>query len=243
MSNSFKEVPASERIIVALDCDFDRACQLADILSGKASWVKVGMTLYYAAGPSVVAMLKEHGFKVFLDLKFHDIPHQVEGAAYAAAESGADMLTAHAIGGPDMMRAALQGAEAGAADIGTDMPSLLGITVLTSIDADTLALTGVSRPLQEQVLSLAQLACTAGATGVVASPQEASALRDALGSEALIVTPGVRPRHSAHDDQSRVAAPAQAFSNGASHIVIGRPIIQADDPMAAFDEIAAEILL
>lgn len=242
LNPNFHSLPLRDRIIVALDCNAAwEAIVMADALVGKASWVKVGMTLYYAEGPAIIQMFKRRGFKVFLDLKFHDIPHQIEGAARSAAVSGADMITMHTVGGLAMMQAAQRGAVAGAADIGAATPATLGITVLTSMDAEALESTGVTRPLRDQVLAMATLAREAGISGVVASPQEASALRELLGPDALIVTPGVRPAGSALGDQSRVATPAQAFANGASHIVIGRPITQADDPAAAFDAIAAEL--
>ena len=218
---NFEMLPESERIIVALDCGADEALALAHALKGKASWLKVGMTLYYQEGPSIVKALKDLGFNVFLDLKFHDIPHQVYGAAASAARSGADMITMHAIGGLEMMRAAIDGLiEAELPDVVT-----LGITVLTSMSEEDLALT------------LAEQAQTAGLSGVVASPQEAAMLREALGSSAYIVTPGVRPAGSSTDDQSRIATPRQAFDNGASHLVIGRPITAAPDPALAFDNI------
>lgn len=241
MLSNFSEIPAKDRVIVALDCSADEAIELAEKLSGKATWMKVGMTLYYAEGPSIVAALKERGFKVFLDLKFHDIPHQIEGAAAAATESGADMLTMHAVGSVPMMQAAQRGAEAAAAKIGGEVPITLGITVLTSMNEKTLASTGVERPVAEQVLAMAQLTKEAGISGVVASPQEASLLREALGPDAYIVTPGVRPAGAALGDQSRVATPSKAFADGASHIVVGRPITQAEDPVAAFEAIAAEL--
>ena len=241
MLNPFEETPARERVIVALDCGKDEALRLADALGGKAAWVKVGMTLFYAEGPAIVRALKERGFKVFLDLKFHDIPHQVEGAAHAAALSGADMLTMHAAGGVPMMEAARRGAERAAAETGDAVPVTLGITVLTSMDAETLAATGVARPLAEQVEALAAQTRRAGISGVVASPHEAARLRAALGPDAYIVTPGVRPAGAEAGDQSRVATPAFAFGNGASHIVVGRPVTQAADPVAAFEAIAAEL--
>ena len=217
---NFETLPESERIIVALDCGADEALALAHALKGKASWLKVGMTLYYQEGPSIVKALKDLGFNVFLDLKFHDIPHQVYGAAASAARSGADMITMHAIGGLEMMRAAIDGL------IEAELP-----------DVVTLGLTGVTRSVAEQVRTLAEQAQTAGLSGVVASPQEAAMLREALGSSAYIVTPGVRPAGSSTDDQSRIATPRQAFDNGASHLVIGRPITAAPDPALAFDNI------
>lgn len=239
MLNSFENIPARDRVIVALDCGIEEAFDLADALQGKAAWMKVGMTLFYANGPAIVYALKERGFKVFLDLKFHDIPHQVEGAAYAAAGSGADMLTMHTVGGVDMMQAAQKGAERAAAEYGREMSATLGITVLTSMNDAALAETGVSRAMTDQVVVLAEQAKRAGISGVVASPHEAARLRDILGEHAYIVTPGVRPTGADKGDQSRVATPAEAFAAGASHIVIGRPITLADDPASAFDDIIA----
>ena len=237
MLSDFRQLPKDERIIVAFDCDKARALELADQLAGAAKWVKIGMTLYYAEGPSIIQEMKNRGFKVFLDLKFHDIPHQVRGAARSAAATGADMLTMHAVGGLAMMQAGHEGALEG----NPCEPVTLGITVLTSMDAETLAATGVVRPVEEQVVSLAKQAREAGLTGVVASPREAAMLREALGPEAYIVTPGVRPAGSDIGDQSRVATPAQAFENGASHLVIGRPITGAENPRAAFEAIVADL--
>ena len=235
----FNSIDRKDRIIVALDCDRSRALELADMLSGKASWLKVGMNLFYQEGPYFISALQKRGFKVFLDLKFHDIPHQVKGAAKAAAEAGADMVTMHAVGGVKMMQAAKEGlAEARWTP---EEPISLGITVLTSMSAEDLSATGVQRPVVEQVAELARQAKQAGLSGVVASPQEAAMLREILGPEAYIVTPGVRPAGSSLGDQSRVATPHQAFENGASHIVIGRPITESADPAAAFEAIAKEL--
>lgn len=236
MLAAYESIPRADRVIVALDCDRATALSLAKSLQGKAKWLKVGMTLYYAEGPSIVEILKLLGFKVFLDLKFHDIPHQVRGAAASAVEAGADMVTMHAVGGIPMMKAAQAAVDESGCDAAT-----LAITVLTSMDDETLAQTGVARPMVDQVKTLAQCASEAGLSGVVASPQEASMLREVLGPDAFIVTPGVRPVGADKGDQSRIATPKQAFDNGASHIVVGRPITQADDPAAAFEAIAAEL--
>ena len=214
MLTTFSDIPERDRVIVALDCDIEEAFELADKLQGKATWMKIGMTLFYANGPAV---------------------------AYSAAASGADMMTMHTIGGVAMMSAAQKGAERAAAEYGFDVPITLGITVLTSMSQAALADTGVTRPMSEQVNVLAEQAKRSGISGVVASPQEAAMLSEVLGPEGYIVTPGVRPAGSALGDQSRVATPKQAFENGASHIVIGRPITQAVDPAAAFDAIVAEL--
>lgn len=236
MLAAYESTPRADRVIVALDCDRQTALDLAKKLQGKAKWLKVGMTLYYAEGPQIVEIFKLLGFKVFLDLKFHDIPHQVQGAAASAVEAGADMITMHAVGGIPMMQAA----QAAVDESGTEADTL-AITVLTSMNEETLAQTGVSRGVGEQVKALAACAQEAGLSGVVASPQEAAMLRELLGPDALIVTPGVRPVGAALGDQSRVATPKAAFDAGASHIVVGRPITQADDPAAAFDAIAANL--
>lgn len=236
MLAAYESTPRADRVIVALDCDRQTALDLAKKLQGKAKWLKVGMTLYYAEGPQIVEIFKLLGFKVFLDLKFHDIPHQVQGAAASAVEAGADMITMHAVGGIPMMQAA----QAAVDESGTEADTL-AITVLTSMNEETLAQTGVSRGIGEQVKALAACAQEAGLSGVVASPQEAAMLRELLGPDALIVTPGVRPVGAALGDQSRVATPKTAFDAGASHIVVGRPITQADDPAAAFDAIAADL--
>lgn len=241
MSKGLENLTPRERVIVALDCGEEKALALADALQGKATWLKVGMTLYYATGPDIIYELKRRGFKVFLDLKFHDIPAQVRGAAKAAVENGADMVTCHTVGGAEMMQAVATGASEAVRDYGLDAPATLGVTVLTSMDAAALAATGVVRPLDEQVLTLAQQARDAGLTGVVASPREAKELRALLGPEAYIVTPGVRPAGASLDDQKRVATPREAIDNGASHIVVGRPVTQADDPVAAFEAIVAEL--
>lgn len=236
MLAAYESTPRADRVIVALDCDRQTALDLAKKLQGKAKWLKVGMTLYYAEGPQIVEIFKLLGFKVFLDLKFHDIPHQVQGAAASAVEAGADMITMHAVGGIPMMQAA----QAAVDESGTEADTL-AITVLTSMNEETLAQTGVSRGIGEQVKALAACAQEAGLSGVVASPQEAAMLRELLGPDALIVTPGVRPVGAALGDQSRVATPKAAFDAGASHIVVGRPITQADDPAAAFDAVAADL--
>ncbi len=241
MVSVFDNIPPEERIIVALDCSREEAMELADKLRGRARWVKIGMTLYYACGPSIVAAFKQRGFKVFLDLKLHDIPFQIRGAAHSAALTGADMLTMHTLGGVDMLAQGQEGVVEAARERGGDAAVTLGITVLTSMDEKALNDIGIDRAPADQVALLAGVAQKAGISGVVASPQEASMLREKLGPRAYIVTPGVRPAGSDAGDQSRIATPAMAFENGASHIVIGRPVTKAEDPAAAFDAIVASI--
>lgn len=249
----------SDRVIVALDCPLEEARTLARRLKGHARWLKVGMTLYYATGPAIVQEFKEMGYKVFVDLKLYDIPHQVRGAAASLVHAGADMFTIHGSGGLAMLQAAAEGVEEafaerckeyqerledGSSDLPADTasgipkkPITLAITILTSMDEDVLEQVGVTRPLSEQVTALAKLAQEAGLSGVVASPQEAEALRELLGPEAVIVTPGVRPAGASVNDQSRTATPEQAIAAGASHLVIGRPITAAPGPLAAFTDI------
>lgn len=241
MLSSFADESRRERVIIALDCEADKAISIAYELAGEASWVKIGMTLYYAYGSDLIKMLKERGYKVFLDLKFHDIPHQVEGAARSAAQTGADMLTMHSVGGVSMMKAGQKGAAIGAQSEGHEAPATLAITVLTSMNQENLSQVGIERPVEEQVLAMASLAKESGLSGVVASPMEAAMLRRELGQDAYIVTPGVRPKGSAIGDQSRIATPKEAFDAGASHIVVGRPITDADDPVDAFMKIVSEL--
>ncbi len=231
-----------DRIIVALDQpNLEAALACARGLVGRARWVKVGMTLFYAAGPEAVAAMRGLGFEVFVDLKLHDIPHQVEGAAASLGSLGAGMLTVHASGGADMMEAAVRGAAAGASAAGTRRTMVIAVTVLTSMDAETLVSVGVADSLADQAAGLAALARTAGVDGVVCSPREAAEMRALLGPGALVVTPGVRPAGAETGDQARTATPAAAFAAGASHLVIGRPITGADDPAAAFDAIVDDV--
>ncbi|MGI6221527.1 MAG: orotidine-5'-phosphate decarboxylase [Coriobacteriales bacterium] len=241
MSEFASTLAPEDRVIVALDCGLEDALALADRLEGRARWMKVGMTLFYQEGPRAVAAFKERGFNVFCDLKLNDIPHQVRGAARSIALTGADMITVHASGGSDMMRAAVEGVEGACAEMGREaMPAVIAVTVLTSMDDATLRSIGVDDAPARQVQRLATLAMDAGVAGVVASPMEAPLLRPIVGT-GLIVTPGVRPAGSAAGDQSRITTPAQALANGSTHIVVGRPITQAPDPVAAFDAIVEEL--
>ncbi|WP_102337556.1 orotidine-5'-phosphate decarboxylase [Collinsella provencensis] len=235
------ESDARDRIIVAIDCDRDRAMELADALEGHAQWLKVGMTLFYAEGPQIVQAFKERGFKVFLDLKFHDIPHQVRGAARSAALAGADLMSVHGLGSGAMLAACREGAEQ-AAEVRGDRPNLVAITVLTSMNQDALAEIGVTDAVADEAARLARLAQDNGIDGIVCSPMEAESMRTLLGPDAWIVTPGVRPAGAALGDQSRVATPAQAIERGASHIVVGRPITGADDPVVAYEAIVSELV-
>lgn len=228
-------------VIVALDLPRGEALELADSLRGRVRWLKVGMTLFYAEGPEIVARLREKGFDVFVDLKLHDIPHQVAGAAAEVARAGAAMLTVHASGGSAMMRAAIESSRRAAEEVGLPAPCVLAVTVLTSTDVAGLAEIGIERPALQQVRLLANLAHRAGVDGVVCSPWEAAEMRELLGENALVVTPGVRPQWSEVGDQARIATPAAALAAGASHLVIGRPITAAPVPAEAVSRILSEI--
>jgi orotidine-5'-phosphate decarboxylase len=227
----------TDRLIVALDLpSATAALELVDELQGVCRWFKVGMELYYAAGNAIVTRLRDRGFEVFLDLKLHDIPNTVAGAVRSVSSTGASLLTLHASGGEKMMRAAVQAASR------PDSPQLLAVTVLTSMDASDLSATGVPDSPENQVVRLARLARNAGVAGLVCSPQEVTAVRQAVGPEALLVVPGVRPAGTAGaDDQARIATPSQAIAAGASMLVVGRPITQAPDPGRAAAAILAEI--
>jgi orotidine-5'-phosphate decarboxylase len=226
------------RIIVALDLpDAARALEMARALQGHVNWVKVGMTLYYAEGPQIVRDLRALGFKVFVDLKLNDIPHQVRGACRTLVRHGVDMITVHASGGRAMLEAAAEEVAASAVRFRVPKPALVAVTVLTSLGDDALAEIGCTRTAAEQVRALATLAREAGCDGVVCSPAEAAAMRELLGADAYVVTPGVRPVGTEVGDQARVATPTEAVEAGASHLVIGRPITGADDPVDAIRRI------
>ena len=228
---------SADRLIVALDvASRTAACELADQIQGICRWVKVGMELYYAAGQGVVEEMRGRGFEVFLDLKLHDIPNTVAAAIRSVSGCGASLLTIHASGGQAMLEAAAEAASR------PGSPALLAVTVLTSLDASQLHGIGVQGEPKEQVLRLASLAKRSGINGLVCSPQEVVELRSTLGANPLLVTPGIRPRGADTGDQRRVATPAQALRDGASMLVVGRPITQARDPGAAAEAILQEML-
>ena len=225
-----------DRLVVAVDfADEHEALKLVDKLGQTCQWYKVGMELYYAAGNRIVRQLRERGFNIFLDLKLHDIPNTVVGAVRSAAKAGASLLTIHASGGEAMMTAAAEAASA------PGSPRLLAVTVLTSMDANQLAGIGISASPAEQVFRLAKLAQRSGIDGMVCSPEEVAILRRETGPKTLLVIPGIRPAGSAVGDQKRVATPAQAIRDGASLLVVGRPITRASDPAAAAQAILNEI--
>ena len=224
----------ADRLIVALDFpDARAALALVDRLEGSARWFKVGLELYIAEGKSLVAELQRRGFSIFLDLKLHDIPNTVASSVRAAARLGVNMLTVHAAGGPEMLAAAAESADTGL--------TLLAVTVLTSIDAAQLEATGVRGSAAAQVERLATMAFAYGIRGFVCSPAEVAGLRRRLGSEPLLVIPGIRPEGAAIGDQRRVATPAAAMASGASYLVVGRPITRAVDPGAAARAILAQM--
>ena len=229
---------AKEKLIIALDVDTPaKALDLVKQLHSVAGMFKIGSTLFTSAGPQIVRDIIALDSKVFLDLKFHDIPHQVAGAARAAAELGVSLFTIHASGGSEMMQRAVDSVK----ESGT-RAKVLAISVLTSIDATILSQIGVSSTPSESVQRLVRLAHDSGVDGVVASPQEIQTIRGLVSNpEFLVVTPGIRPSTNEHEDQKRVATPAAAIAAGASYIVVGRPITGAADPAAAAQTIVAEM--
>ena len=228
-------------LLVALDVDtVDAARRLADSLRGTVGGFKIGNRLFTSYGPSFVEELVSRGDRVFLDLKFHDIPNTVAGAVAGATRLGVWMVNVHAGGGADMMRAAREAADTEAAKMSSAPPLVIGVTVLTSFSQEGLAATGVSSPIPDQVRRLALLAQESGLDGVVASPQEIGLIREACDPRFAIVTPGIRGADDAKGDQNRTASASGALTAGASYIVVGRPIIAAPDPRAAAARIAAE---
>ncbi|CEP69471.1 Orotidine 5'-phosphate decarboxylase [Moorella glycerini] len=236
-------MPARDKIIVALDVpDLVAGKKLVDQLFPYVGMFKVGLEFYTAAGPAAIRMIKERGGKVFADLKLHDIPNTVAGAARALVRLGVDMLNVHAAGGRSMMQTAAAAAREEAAAVGRPAPVLIAVTVLTSLDGEALRHeVGIEREVEEQVVRWARLARDSGLDGVVASPREIRAIREACGPEFVIVTPGVRQAGADRGDQRRVMTPAEALKQGASYLVIGRPITAAPDPAAAARAIGEEM--
>jgi orotidine-5'-phosphate decarboxylase len=233
-----------ERLLVALDVDSgERALAVAGSLRHMAGGFKIGSRLFTREGPALVRRLVDMGARVFLDLKFHDIPNTVAQAIESAVLTGAWMVNVHTAGGAPMMQAAAKAGADTAAAAGTPPPLVIGVTVLTSMDEPTLRSTGVERPLFDHVLGLARLAKAAGLHGVVASPLETAAIRASCGRDFVIVTPGIRGAAAGveKNDQARTMGPAEAVRAGASYIVVGRPIIAAADPLAAAATIVDEL--
>jgi len=226
-----------QRLIVALDVSTAAAARkIVAAVGDSAHAYKIGMQLYTAEGPDIVSELVGSGRRVFLDLKYHDIPNTVGAAVCEAAQLGVDMLTVHASGGGKMLRAAVEAAQATKPDL-----LVLAVTVLTSMDDVELGMIGVRGAVLDQVLRLAALALPNGCQGVVASALEAAALREEFGHDFAIVTPGVRLAGSGPHDQARVVTPAEAIAAGASHIVVGRPITEASDPAAEARAILGQV--
>jgi orotidine-5'-phosphate decarboxylase len=237
---------SDERLLVALDVETgDRALRLASALKGLAGGYKIGTRLFTLEGPTLVRELVSRGERVFLDLKFHDIPNTVAQAIESAVHTGAWMVNVHASGGVPMMEGAVKAGRETAQRLGQSRPLLIAVTVLTSMNSEVLREIGVQRPMLEQVVALAKMTQAAGMDGVVASAREATEIRRACGDTFLIVTPGIRgaSAQTKPDDQTRTVGPADAIRAGATHIVVGRPIIAASDPRAAAEAIVAELEL
>ena len=232
-----RQKDARTRLIVALDVpDASAASALVDRLEGTCTWCKVGLELFVAEGPGIVETLAKRGLSIFLDLKFHDIPNTVAGAVRSAASLGARMMTVHAGGGPAMLAAARE-AIAGLAD----PPQLLAVTVLTSMDGAQLGAVGVGADPASQVKVLARVGMEAGFNGFVCSPEEVAAVRTLTGPGGVLVVPGIRPTGAAVGDQKRIATPASAIRDGASYLVVGRPITGTARAAEAAAAIVSEI--
>jgi len=233
-----------DQLLVALDVEHGaRALQLVEQLGDTVGGVKIGSRLFTLEGPSLVKRIAETGMRVFLDLKFHDIPNTVAQAVEAATLTGAWMINVHASGGIPMMEAAAKAAVDTARMARRPKPLVIGVTVLTSMDEPTLHDVGVSRPLMEHVVALARMAQRAGLDGVVASPLETREIRDTCGGDFAVVTPGIRGAAAGGEknDQSRTMGPGEAIKAGSTYLVVGRPIISAPDPRAAAEAIGAEV--
>lgn len=226
-------------LIVALDVQTrEEAVAKIRQIGEPVGFYKIGLELFTAEGPDVVKAVKDLGKKVFLDLKFHDIPRTVERAVRSGTKLGVDLMTIHSVGGRAMIRAAADAA----AEFGATRPRILAVTVLTSLDRSDLEDVGITgRTPAEQVAAMARFAVDNGADGLVSSPKEVGALSRSLKAGTLFITPGVRPAGSAVGDQKRVATPSDAVRDGATHLVVGRPILAAEDPTAAARSILAEM--
>jgi orotidine-5'-phosphate decarboxylase len=231
-----------ERMIVALDVDnSEAALSVCDRLGAGAIFYKIGLQLFLSSGIQIVDALKAKDLKVFLDLKLHDIPHQVSGACREIVRMGVDMMTIQTSGGADMMRAAVKAVEKAAKEFAVKPPILLGVTVLTSLSQERAGEIGFCKSISDQVLTMALLAEKCGLDGVVASPQELKAIREVVGKDFIVVTPGIRDTDDAVQDQQRVMNALEATKFGASYIVVGRPVLKADDPILAATKIVSQI--
>jgi orotidine-5'-phosphate decarboxylase len=233
---------AKDKLIVALDLpSAAAAAQMAEKLRGRVGMFKVGSELFTAEGPVLVHYLVANGIKIFLDLKFHDIPNTVRAATREATRMGVSLLNVHAAGGRAMMAAAAESAREASGALRIPRPLVLGVTVLTSLTSEDLKEIGIGDGPEDAVERLARLAQSAGLDGVVASPREIAAIRRACGPGFVIVTPGIRPATAEVNDQARIATPASAIQAGADFLVVGRPITAAPDPAAAAEAIVAEM--
>lgn len=232
-----------ERIIVALDVSARKDLEKwAELLKLHVKWVKVGMELFYAQGPEVITFLRDHGFKIFLDLKLHDIPNTVQKAAAVLARLGVGILNLHTLGGVEMMKRTAEAVKQVADAEGINRPQIIGVTVLTSHSPEVLRdELQVAPSLPEEVLHLAGLAKSSGLDGVVCSPWEIKKIKDSYGADFLTVVPGIRPAWAAPGDQVRIKTPSQAITEGADFLVIGRPILSAPDPVVAINSIIQEM--
>lgn len=233
----------AHRIIIALDYPrLEPALDLAARLGPRVGMLKVGLELFYSAGPAALREPVSRGARVFFDAKLYDIPNTVHAAAAAAARLGVSMLNVHCLAGRAVMRAAKEGAARGAREVGLPPPLVIGVTIITSLrDAELRAELGLRRRAATAVPALAALAREAGLDGVVAAPMEVPAVKRACGAGFLAVTPGVRPTWAAQDDQARTATPREALAAGADYLVVGRPITRADDPAAALERLLREL--
>jgi len=238
-----KGLSARERLVLALDVDdFSSAENLVGLLKDYVGVFKVGSQLFTSEGTKIIDMITKAKARVFLDLKFHDIPNTVKGAAESATKLGVYMFNVHASGGYEMMKAAADAAIETSIKLGIKKPLILGVTVLTSINQEILEKeVGVNKAVKEHVVHLAKLAKSAGLDGVVASPHEIKDIRDACGKNFIILTPGIRPAGEELNDQKRIMTPKQALEQGADFIVIGRPIRNAENPVEAAKNIIKEM--
>ena len=231
-----------EKIIFALDVDhFADAQRWVNLLKDHIGLFKVGKQLFTHAGPKVVDMIRQKGQKVFLDLKYHDIPNTVARAGEEATKLNVSMFNLHALGGIEMMKKTVEASRAMAKSLGVPKPTILAVTILTSMDENALKEVGIQNSVLEEVGRLASLASKAGVDGVVASPQEIGTIRERCGEKFLIVTPGIRAPSDKKDDQKRTLTPKEAVSAGANYLVIGRPIKEAKDPIEAVQKIIEDI--
>ncbi len=231
-----------DRLITALDYPtFDQAKALVEELGDAVTFYKVGMELFYGAGPDMIRYLKDKNKKVFLDLKLQDIPNTVAHSLAVLTRLGADIMNVHAVGGPKMMAEGVKAVREAAKELGRPAPRLIAVTVLTSMDETQWKPLNYAKPIGEEVLDLAALTKASGLDGVVASPREAAGIRQRCGKDFLIVTPGVRPAWAAANDQSRIATPAAAIRNGSTHLVVGRPITKAENKQEAVRKILEEM--